>query len=83
MIRRSFLGCLLSLFVCPFVKAEMPSRVRLVKYIDERYVGRTFRVTGERFVDCQNQHYRPGVQCVILEGDGVILHVYRDEIAAA
>ncbi len=83
MKRRSFVGCLLSLFAYPFAKSELPSRVKVVQYIDPRYIGREFRVIGERFVDGQNQHYRRGVPCVILEGDGVILHAYRDEIVAA
>lgn len=83
MKRRSFIGCLLSLFVYPFAKAALPVRARVVKYIDQRYVGKEFRVIGERVVDGRNQHYRRNVPCVILEGDHVILHVYRDEIVAA
>lgn len=78
--RRSFIAWLLSLVARPWLCNELPSRARVVKYVDPKFIGQVFRVTGERYVDGRNQHYRRGVPCVILEGNGVVLHAYRDEI---
>lgn len=62
----------------------LPSRVKLVSYVDASYVGNQFDVIG--FVDnprVMNRHYRPTEQLLEIRSEGVALHVYPNEVVPA
>lgn len=82
MNRRFFFGMLVpTAFSLAAITQQNLNQVRLVSYVDAKYVGRTFKIGGHiRNPPILNKHYRPAEQLIAISGDGVVLHVYSNEI---
>ena len=87
MNRRSFFGVVgcFATTIPLSVKPILPSHatVRLVRYVDPSLVGGVFNLVGVTNKPRKaSQHYRNGEKLYRVEGNGLHLDVYADEIAA-